>query len=112
MGFRDLTLFNDSLIAKQAWQLMHKIDTLFYRIFKIGFSLNVHLWKQKIQPLGHMLGKIFFKVDVIKRGSKFRVSNAKNIWQHHWLPISFPLSSQPWLFPQSLSPWRMQQLIA
>ena len=70
MGFRDLTLFNDSLIAKQAWQLMHKIDTLFYRIFKISFSLNVHLWKQKIQPLGHMLGKIFFKVGMSLRGAQ------------------------------------------
>ena len=28
--------------------------------------------------------------DVIKRGLKFRVSNVKNIWLHHWLPIKHP----------------------
>ena len=57
MGFRDLALFNDLLLAKQTWRLLHNKDTLFYRIFKARFFLIAHSWKQRIRHLGHMLGK-------------------------------------------------------
>ena len=34
MGFRDLALHNDSLLAKQAWCLLQDQGSLFYKIFK------------------------------------------------------------------------------
>ena len=37
MGFKDLALFNDALLAKQAWQLLHNDRSLFYRVFKPKF---------------------------------------------------------------------------
>ena len=37
MGFKDLALFNDTLLAKQAWRLLHNITSLFYRVFKSKF---------------------------------------------------------------------------
>ena len=37
MDFIDLALFNDSLLAKQAWHLLHNKDSLFYRVFKSKF---------------------------------------------------------------------------
>jgi len=45
MGFRDLALFNDSLLAKQS--------------SKQGFFLIVLSWRQKIQDPLHMLGEVF-----------------------------------------------------
>ena len=47
MGFRDLALFNDSLLAKQALPLLKNQDSLFYKVFKARFSLIVLPWKPK-----------------------------------------------------------------
>ena len=30
MGFKDLSLFNDALLARQAWCLLHNKNSLFY----------------------------------------------------------------------------------
>lgn len=37
MGFRDLALFNDALLSKQARQLLHNKTSLFYKAFKAHF---------------------------------------------------------------------------
>ena len=36
-GFRHVVMFNDSLLAKQAWKLLHNKDSLFYKVFKPRF---------------------------------------------------------------------------
>ena len=39
MGFKDLSKFNDALLAKQTWCLLHDKSSFFYRVFKAKFSL-------------------------------------------------------------------------
>lgn len=59
MGFRDLALLNDSLLAKQTERLLHNQNSLFYRVSRQDSSLIVLQWKQKIHGLDLMLGLIF-----------------------------------------------------
>ena len=43
MGFRDLTLYNDLLLARQAWHLIHNKSSLFYKVFKVKYFPNCTL---------------------------------------------------------------------
>ena len=47
MGFKDLALFNDSLLAKQTWRLLHDTDSLFYQVFKVKFFPNFAIMEAK-----------------------------------------------------------------
>lgn len=47
MGFKDLTLFNDALLVKQTWRVLHETQSLFYRAFKDKFSPNSMVMEAK-----------------------------------------------------------------
>lgn len=35
IGFKDLALFNDALLAKHVWRPLHNEQSIFYKVFKI-----------------------------------------------------------------------------
>ena len=89
IGFHDLAHFNDALLAKQAWRLLHNKKTLFYKVFKAKFFLNHSLLEAKETSSGFYAWKsMLHGRDVILDGACRRVGNGKSIkiWQHHWLP--------------------------
>ena len=80
MGFRDLALFNDSLLAKQAWRLLHDHNNLYYKVFKARFFPNTMIMEAKDSRLGFYAWKsILIGRDVIQRGVRWRVGNGKKI---------------------------------
>ena len=90
MGFRDLVMFNDSLLAKQAWRLLHNKTSLFYKVFNARFFPNMEALDTRMGS--YAWKSILIGRDVIQRGSRWRVGNGEkiNIWQHRWLPRKHP----------------------
>ena len=40
MGFKEISLFNDALLAMQTWRLLHNQNSLFHKVFKSKFFPN------------------------------------------------------------------------
>ena len=93
MGFHDFAMFNDSLLAKQAWRLLHNKTSLFYKVFKAHFFPNPSIMEAVDSRLGSYAWKSILKGrDIIQRGAIWRIGSGENInmWQQHWLPRNYP----------------------
>lgn len=72
MGFRDLTFFNNSLLAKQAWRLLYDKDSHFYRVFKAKFFPHCSILEAKDSTIGsYAWWSILQGRDVILKGSRW-----------------------------------------
>lgn len=81
MGFQDLALFNDSLLAKQTWCLLHNTDSLFYKVFKARFFPNCLIMEAKESRLGSYAWRIILHGwDVIQWGARWRIGSGRNVW--------------------------------
>ena len=52
MGFKDLSLFNEALLAKQVWRLIHNKQSLCYRVFKEKFFPNCSIMEATTSSIG------------------------------------------------------------
>ena len=83
MGFCDLAMFNDSLLTKQAWQLLHNKTSLFYKVFKAHFFPNSSIMEAADSTTGSYAWKSIPRGrDIIQRGAIWRIVNGEkiNIW--------------------------------
>ena len=89
MGFKDLALFNDALLAKQASRLLHNKDSLLHRVFKSKFFPNCSFMEAPDNPSGsHAWHSILKGREVLWKGARWRVGTGETIkiWDYPWLP--------------------------
>lgn len=88
MGFKVLAVNSDSLLAKQAWRLIHDKTSLFYKVFRARFFPNKTIMEAIDSRMGSYAWRSILKGRVVLQGARWRVGNGEsiNIWQHHWLP--------------------------
>uniref|UniRef100_A0A453CB40 Reverse transcriptase domain-containing protein n=1 Tax=Aegilops tauschii subsp. strangulata TaxID=200361 RepID=A0A453CB40_AEGTS len=99
-GFGDFRMFNQALLARQAWRLLTKLD-----------SLCAQVLKARYYPMGKLEDTIFtgnaspswqaisYGLELLKKGLVWRVGNGRSIrvWRDNWIPGPFsykPISPQ------------------
>ena len=93
MGFLDLALHNDSLLAKQAWRLLEDQNSLFYKVFKPRFFPNCTIMEAPESSRGSYAWKSILQGrDVIKWVACWRIGDGQKVkvWHHAWLPSKPP----------------------
>ena len=89
MGFKDLQMFNNALLAKQVWRLFHQKDSLVYKVFQAknfpGGSIFYAIIPSRCPHAWH---SILQAKDVILKGAVWRVGDGRsiNIWEQRWVP--------------------------
>lgn len=89
MGFKDVALFNDVLLAKQAWRLLHHKESLFYRVFKSKFFRNCSF----METGSYAWHSILKGRDFISRGAKWKIGNGESIGV--WMDARLPPREHP-----------------
>ena len=80
LGFKDLVMFNEAMLAKLAWRLLQDDNSLFYRVFKARFFPNGTILDAKETPFASYAWKSILKGrEVIKKGALWRVGDGKQI---------------------------------
>ena len=89
MGFKDLSRFNDALLAKQTWRLLHDKTSRFYRVFKAKYFPNCTIMEATNPNSASYAWKSIIKGrEVIQRGAVWRIGDgcSVSIWGSRWLP--------------------------
>ena len=90
IGFKDLAMFNDALLAKQTWRLLPDTQSLFYKVFKAKFFPNTSVMEARSPSNASYAWKSIIKGrEVIKRGAVWRIGTGTSIrvWGDNWLPV-------------------------
>ena len=89
MGFCDLALYNDSLLAKQAWCLLQDKISLFYNVFKARFFPNCTIMEaSESRNSSYIWKSIMAGQPILKKGCCWRVGDGSSIrvLADSWIP--------------------------
>lgn len=92
MGFRDLGLFNQAMLAKQAWRLLTVPDSLCARVLKGRYFPNSDFWHaQKPRSSSYTWRSLLHGNDLLLEGIRWGIGDGKTvkILGDNWVP-QFP----------------------
>ena len=89
MGFRILQAFNLALLAKQGWRLISNPNSLVAQIYGARYYPHRDVFHSKLGSSPSFTWRsIYNGLEVVKRGSRWRVGNGERIliWEDKWIP--------------------------
>jgi len=113
LGFREMEAFNDAMLAKQVWRLLHQETSLVYKILKARYFPHGQMMSAELgtQP-SYTWRSLWGAREVIQRGSRWLIGNGDKVrvWRDRWLPR--PYSFAPVMQQQGENPeCRVAELI-
>ena len=94
-------MFNDALLVKQTWRLLHDKTSLFYRVFKSKYFPNSTIMDAaNPSSASYAWRSIIQGREVIKKEAVWRIGDGKSVdmWADRWLPRKYSprvLSARP-----------------
>lgn len=89
MGFRDLTMYNKALLAKQLWRMLSNPDLLVAKVFKARYFKHIDIMDATIgtNP-SYILRFLIWSRDILQKGLYWKVGNGKSInaIRDTWIP--------------------------
>ena len=79
LAFKDLCKFNEVMLAKQVWWLLHDTGSLFYRVFKSKYFLNYSLFEAKSSSGSFAWKSILWARHLIEKRARWRVGDGQSI---------------------------------
>jgi hypothetical protein len=89
LGFRDLVIFNQALLAKQGWRLIQHPSSLVAKIFQCKYYPSASFLEAPLGSRASFVWRSLFQAkDLLLRGILWRVGNGSSIriWKDKWLP--------------------------
>jgi hypothetical protein len=89
VGFRGMRIFNQALLARQAWRVLQYPDTLYAQILKAKYYPNGLLLDIVFSGNGSSTWhEIEYGLELLKKGVIWRVGNGATIraWRDPWIP--------------------------
>uniref|UniRef100_A0A8R7VD05 Reverse transcriptase zinc-binding domain-containing protein n=1 Tax=Triticum urartu TaxID=4572 RepID=A0A8R7VD05_TRIUA len=89
IGFRDMHLFNQALLARQGWRLIQNPDSLCARVLKSKYYLNGELMDTVFAADASQSWRgIEFGLELLKKGLIWRVGDGRSIQvqRDQWIP--------------------------
>jgi hypothetical protein len=93
MGFRDMVLFNQAMLGRQAWRLLTEPDSLCARVLKGRYFPDTDFWNAtKPRSSSYTWRSILFGKELVQAGVRWGIGNGKNtkILHDNWIPDVSP----------------------
>lgn len=102
LGFRDLSIFNQVMLAKQVWRLVHFPNSLAGKVLKHCYFLDTYVMQASESFASSFLWKsLLWGKSLLDAGSRWPIGSGDSmlIYHHWWLPCptSFKVQSPPLL---------------
>ena len=80
IGFRDFSCFNQALIAKQGWRILHNPDSLMAQILKAKYFKHSSFMEVKLGSNPSFVWRsILWGRQVLHKGLRWRIGNGKHV---------------------------------
>lgn len=89
MGFKDLEMFNNALLAKQVWRMLQEPDSLWVRVLKgVHFPNSTVLDARKGARASWIWNSLLVGRDFLKSEILWQIGDGEcvNIWNDRWIP--------------------------